>query len=115
MKEKDMAVLVSPGVNVSVVDESAYGAPGAGTVPLLMVATRQDKTDPTGSEADGIAKFTKSSQAGKVVKVTSQRELTQFFGNPTFTTSGTSVVQGSETSEYGLMAVSYTHLRAHET
>ena len=104
-----MAVLVSPGVNVSVVDESAYGAPGAGTVPLLMVATRQDKTDPTGSEADGIAKFTKSAQAGKVIKVTSQRELTQFFGNPTFTKSGTSVVQGSETSEYGLMAA-YSYL-----
>ena len=104
-----MAVLVSPGVNVSVVDESAYGAPGAGTVPLLMVATRQDKTDPTGSEPDGIAKFTKSAQAGKVIKVTSQRELTQFFGNPTFTTSGASVVQGSETSEYGLMAA-YSYL-----
>ena len=104
-----MATLVSPGVNVSVVDESAYGAPGAGTVPLLMVATRQDKTDPTGSEADGIAKFTKSAQAGKVVKVTSQRELTQFFGNPTFTKSGTAVVQGSETSEYGLMAA-YSYL-----
>ena len=104
-----MAVLVSPGVNVSVVDESAYGAPGAGTVPLLMVATRQEKTDPTGSEPDGIAKFTKSAQAGKVIKVTSQRELTQFFGNPTFTTSGASVVQGSETSEYGLMAA-YSYL-----
>jgi len=47
--------LVSPGVEIQVVDESAYGAPGAGTVPLLLVATRQDKTDPTGSEADGIA------------------------------------------------------------
>ena len=42
--------LVSPGVELSIVDESAYGAPGAGTVPLLLVATRQDKTDPTGSE-----------------------------------------------------------------
>ena len=104
-----MAVLVSPGVNVSVVDESAYGAPGAGTVPLLVVASRQDKTDPTGSEADGKAKFTKSAQAGKVVKVTSQRELTQFFGNPEFTKSGTTVVQGSETSEYGLMAA-YSYL-----
>ena len=31
--------LVSPGVEVQVVDESAYGAPGAGTVPLLLVAT----------------------------------------------------------------------------
>ena len=104
-----MATLVSPGVNVSVVDESAYGAPGAGTVPLLLVTTRQDKTDPTGSEADGIAAQTKSANAGKVVKVTSQRELTQFFGNPTFTKSGTAVVQGSETSEYGLMAA-YSYL-----
>ena len=81
--------LVSPGVQVSVVDESAYGAPGAGTVPLLLVATRTNKTDPTGSEADGIAKYTKTAQAGNVIKVTSQRELTQFFGNPTFTTVGT--------------------------
>ena len=53
--------------------------------------------------------FTKSALAGKVVKVTSQRELTQFFGNPTFTKSGTAVVQGSETSEYGLMAA-YSYL-----
>ena len=104
-----MATLVSPGVNVSVVDESAYGAPGAGTVPLLLVATRQNKTDPTGSEADGIAKQTKSAVAGDVVKVTSQRELTQFFGNPEFTKSGTTIVQGSETSEYGLMAA-YSYL-----
>ena len=104
-----MAVLVSPGVNVSVVDESAYGAPGAGTVPLLLVATQQDKSDPTGSEADGIAKNTKSANAGQVIKVTSQLELTQFFGNQTFTKSGTSIVQGSETSEYGLMAA-YSYL-----
>ena len=104
-----MATLVSAGVEVTVVDESAYGAPGAGTVPLLLVATREDKPDPTGSAADGNAIFSKSAQAGKVVKVTSQRELTQFFGNPTFTTSGTAVVQGSETSEYGLMAA-YSYL-----
>jgi len=101
--------LVSPGVKVSVVDESAYGAPGAGTVPLLLVATRTDKSDPTGSESDGIAKFTKSANAGEVVKVTSQRELTQYFGNPTFTTSSGTIIQGSETSEYGLMAA-YSYL-----
>ena len=101
--------LVSPGVQVSVVDESAYGAPGAGTVPLLLVATRTNKTDPTGSEADGLAKYTKTTQAGNVIKVTSQRELTQFFGNPTFTTVGTAITQGSETSEYGLMAA-YSYL-----
>ena len=33
-----MATLVSAGVEVTVVDESAYGAPGAGTVPLLPVS-----------------------------------------------------------------------------
>ena len=101
--------LVSPGVEVQVVDESAYGAPGAGTVPLLLVATRSNKTDPTGSEVDGKAKYTKTVNAGEVVKVTSQRELTQYFGNPLFTTVGTAISQGSETSEYGLMAA-YSYL-----
>ena len=101
--------LVSPGVQVSVTDESAYGAAGNGTVPLIVVATRENKTDPTGSESDGIAKYTKATQAGNVISVTSQRELTQYFGNPTFTTSGTAIVQGSETSEYGLLAA-YSYL-----
>ena len=104
-----MVTLVSPGVSVTVVDESAYGAPGAGTIPLLVLATRENKTDPTGSETDGIARYTKSTYAGDVVRVTSQRELTQYFGNPTFTTNGTAVVQGSETSEYGLLAA-YSYL-----
>ena len=101
--------LVSPGVQVSVTDESAYGAAGNGTVPLIVVATRENKKDPTGSESDGIAKYTKATQAGNVISVTSQRELTQYFGNPTFTTSGTAIVQGSETSEYGLLAA-YSYL-----
>ncbi len=101
--------LTSPGVQVSVVDESAYGAPGAGTVPLLVLATRSNKADPTGGSADNIASKTKSTAAGEVVKVTSQRELTQFFGNPTFTTVGSTVSQGSETSEYGLLAA-YSYL-----
>ena len=99
-----MVTLVSPGVSVTVVDECAYGAPGAGTIPLLVLGTIENKTDPTNSESDGIAKYTKSAYAGNVVRVTSQRELTQYFGNPTFTTNGSAIVQGSETSEYGLLA-----------
>jgi len=91
--------LVSPGVSVSVVDESAYASPGAGTIPLIILATRSDKVDPTGTETDGIAKYTKSANAGKVVSVTSQRELTQFFGNPVFEST-----EAAETSEYGLLA-----------
>lgn len=94
-----MATLVSPGVSVTVVDESAYASPGTGTIPFIAIATRSDKADPTGTEADGIAKYTKLANAGQVVPVTSQRELTQFFGDPTFTAA-----EGSETSEYGLLA-----------
>lgn len=99
-----MATLVSPGVAVSVTDESAYASPGTGTIPLLVVATRQNKIDPTGTEADGIAKYTKSAVAGAVVPVTSQRELTQFFGDPVF-----DAAEGAETSEYGLLAA-YSYL-----
>lgn len=99
-----MATLVSPGVSVTVVDESAYASPGFGTIPLIVVATAQDKTDPTGTESDGIAKYTKAANAGLVVPVTSQRELTQFFGDPIF-----AAAQGAETSEYGLLAA-YSYL-----
>ena len=44
-----MATLVSPGVSVSVSDESFYAAAGAGTVPLIVIATAQDKKAPDGS------------------------------------------------------------------
>ena len=99
-----MANLVSPGVQVTVTDESVYGPAGAGTVPMLFIATGQDKVDPTGTESDGIAKFTKSANAGKPVLVTSQRELTQYFGNCDFRTVSGTVQQGDETNDYGLLA-----------
>ena len=99
-----MANLVSPGVQVTVTDESVYGPAGAGTVPMLFIATGQDKVDPTGTEVDGIAKFTKSAYANKPVLVTSQRELTQYFGNIDFNKASGSVLQGDETNDYGLLA-----------
>ena len=97
-----MANLVSPGVKVSITDESAYGSAGAGTVPMIFVATSSNKVDPTGTS--DIAEFTKPENAGKPVLVTSQRELTQYFGNVDFRKVGGSVVQGDETNEYGLLA-----------
>ena len=99
-----MANLVSPGVQVTISDESVYGPAGAGTVPMLFIATGADKVDPTGTEVDGIAKYTKSAEAGKPVLVTSQRELTQYFGNVDFRKSSGQVFQGDETNEYGLLA-----------
>lgn len=99
-----MVTLVSPGVKVLVTDESAYASPGTGTIPLVVVATAQDKIDPTGTETDGIAKYTKSINAHRVVPVTSQRELVQFFGDPIIESS-----EGAETSEFGLLAA-YSYL-----
>ena len=94
--------LISPGVQVSVVDESFYvpGIPGA--VPLVVVATAQNKTSGTGS---GTATGTLSTNANEIFLVSSQRELTQTFGDPTFYTdaSGTPI-QGYELNEYGLQA-----------
>ena len=99
-----MANLTSPGVQVSVTDESVYGPAGAGTVPMLFIATGEDKADPTLTESDGIAKYTKSAQSNKPILVTSQRELTQYFGNINFNKKGATVQQGDETNEYGLLA-----------
>lgn len=97
-----MANLVSPGVQVTITDESVYGPTGTGTVPMLFIATGQDKVDPTGTTTT--AANTVKSKAGKPVLVTSQRELTQNFGNVDFRKVGGSVVQGDETNEYGLLA-----------
>ena len=99
-----MPTLQSPGVNVTVTDQSNYASSGTGTIPLILVATEQDKRDPTESETDGIAKYTKKINANKVVPVTSQRELTQFFGDPQFSTT-----EGDELNEFGLLSC-YSYL-----
>ena len=44
-----MAELVSPGVQVSITDESFYASAGTGTVPFILIATAQDKSAPDGS------------------------------------------------------------------
>jgi len=99
-----MANLVSPGTQVTVTDESVYGPAGAGTVPMIFIATGQNKVDPTSTETDGIAKFTKSAASNKPILVTSQRELTQYFGNIDFRKVSATVQQGDETNDYGLLA-----------
>lgn len=94
-----MAELVSPGVSITVIDESFYAAAGTGTVPLIVIATAENKTAPDGS---GIASFTTASEAGKVKLITSQRELLTNYGNPEFKTLSGSPLHGHELNEYGL-------------
>ena len=43
-----MATLTSPGVNVSVVNESFYVPSDAGTTPLIIIASGQDKSNGAG-------------------------------------------------------------------
>lgn len=93
--------LVSPGVSVTVSEESFYAPAGTGTVPLIIIATAQDKSAPDGS---GTALYTTSAEAGKVKLITSQRELLTSFGNPIFKTSGGTPLHGHELNEYGLQA-----------
>mgnify|MGYP001049786777 CR=1 FL=1 len=94
--------LTSPGVQVSVVDESFYTPAEPGTVPVIFVATAQDKTNASGS---GIAQGTLAANAGKPYLLTSQRDLADTFGDPTFQIdSNNNPVHGSELNEYGLQA-----------
>ena len=94
--------LISPGVEVTVIDESNYAPSAAGTVAAIVVATAQDKTSGTGT---GIASGTTAANAGETFLIGSQRELTATFGNPTFfNTSAGTPINGFELNEYGLLA-----------
>lgn len=91
--------LVSPGLEVTVTDESQYVPAGLGTVPLVLLATAQNKVV-NGTLATGTTK----SAAGQLQVFSSQRELVSALGYPQFqqTAVGTPV-HGSELNEYGLM------------
>ena len=99
--------LTSPGVEVQVIDESFYVPAEPGTRPLLLVATKENKTNGSGT---GVAVGTLKANAGKPYIVTSQRELTELFGTPLFykDTSG-NPIHGGEQNEYGLQAA-YSYL-----
>jgi len=99
--------LTSPGVQVSVIDESFYTPAEPGTTPLIFVATKQDKANPGGT---GIAPGTTKANAGKVYLMSSQRELAETFGDPLFYTDASSnPIHGGEQNEYGLQAA-YSYL-----
>lgn len=101
-----MPTLVSPGVAVSVTDESQYGPAGQGTVPLIILATQTNKANVSGS---GYAEGTQPANASKPYLLTSQRELVELFGKPHFKVIDGTPVHGAEVNEYGLMAT-YSYL-----
>ena len=94
--------LTSPGVQVSVVDESFYTPAEPGTVPLIFVASAENKTNGAGT---GIAPGTTKAKAGIPYLLTSQRDLTETFGDPIFyTDASNNAIHAGELNEYGLQA-----------
>ena len=97
-----MAQLNSPGVSVTVIDESFYTPSAPGTVPLIVVASAESK--PNGAKT-GIAPGTLKANAGKVFLLTSQKDLSDTFGTPYFETdANNNPVHAGELNEYGLQA-----------
>jgi hypothetical protein len=94
--------LSSPGVEVKVIDESFYTPAEPGTVPMIVVASAQDKSNSAG---DGIAPGTLKANAGRVYLLTSQKDLGDTFGDPLFKTDASNnPIHAGEQNEYGLQA-----------
>jgi len=94
--------LTSPGVEVSVINESFYVPADAGTTPLFIVTSSKDKKNGAG---DGTAAGTQTANANTAYLISSQRELTETFGDPKFYTDASgNPLHGYELNEYGLQA-----------
>lgn len=97
-----MATLVSPGVSVTVTDESFFIPASAPTVPLIFIATADQKLQPDGvSEAEGTYEY------DVVRTVTSLQQSVSLYGIPTFLQDNGTGEQyhGDARNEYGLMAM----------
>ena len=94
--------LTSPGVEVTIIDESQYIPSATNSVPYILLATAQNKASAAGV---GVAPGTLAANANRVYLITSQRDLAATYGNPFFykTTAGTPI-NGYELNEYGLLA-----------
>ena len=92
-------VLVSPGVETQIINESFYLSAGSGTVPCFFIATHEKKVSPSGS---GIAEGTLKANANKLYLATGQRDLIQSFGNPVFYNNQGTPLHAYELNELGL-------------
>ena len=99
--------LVSPGIQVTVIDESFYTPAEPGTTPLIVVATAENKLNGAGTAT---AAGTLKANAGKAFRMTSQKDLVDTFGVPFFEkTPSASPIHGGERNEYGTLAA-YSYL-----
>lgn len=92
--------LVSPGIQITVTDETQYVSSSVGTVPFILMATAENK-----SINNAVAAGTIKENAGALYGIGSQRELVNTFGYPKFRQSSAGTpLNADELNEYGLMA-----------
>ena len=93
--------LVSPGVQVTVTDESFFVPAAAPTVPLIFVATGAEKTQP-----DGVTPAAGTFENNVVRTVTSLNQSVELYGEPSFLVDSNGNQQhGDARNEYGVFAL----------
>jgi len=96
-----MATLVSPGVSVTVTNESYFIPVSASTVPLIFLATNAGKVQP-----NGITPAAGTLEHSVVRTVTSVAQSLQLYGVPSFRRdSAGNEFHGDARNEYGLLAL----------
>ena len=96
-----MATLVSPGVSVTVTNDSYFIPVSASTVPLIFIATNAGKT-----QANGITPAAGTLEHSVVRTVTSMAQSMQLYGVPSFRNdSSGNEYHGDARNEYGLLAL----------
>lgn len=96
-----MASLVSPGVSVTIVDNSFFVPASAPTVPLIFIATADEKKQPNGIDA-AAGTF----ESNVIRTVTSLLQSTQLYGIPRFLVDSSGNPQhGDSRNEYGVFAL----------
>ena len=96
-----MANLVSPGVDINVIDESFFIPGRQGTVPLIFIATAERKT-----QSDGSTPALGTHEYGVVRTVTNTQRSLELYGVPNFLTdSADNPHHGDARNEYGLDAL----------
>lgn len=96
-----MTTLISPGVDVKILHEDFYVSGSAATVPLIFIATADEKF-----QADGVTPALGTFEHGVLRTVTSIRQAADLYGIPKFYTSVEGQPHhGDARNEYGLDAL----------
>lgn len=96
-----MANLISPNVSVSIIDESFYVAGRQSTLPLIFIATEDEKV-----QVDGVTPALGTYESGVLRVVTSIKQALELYGVPKYhySVDGTPH-HGDVRNEYGLDAL----------